>query len=74
MKIGTKELIEVMNRNPMNEGRGRLCGRLDVLEDFLTFIESSDKCYKKVNEIEDEIKMIKDALVSTKDEEQKDGE
>lgn len=44
MNITTKELIEVMNNNPMQEGRGRLSGRLDILEEWHKQEDCMDLC------------------------------
>ena len=41
MNITTDELIKVMKNNPMQEGRGRLCGRLDIIEEEMKFFDDS---------------------------------
>ena len=79
MDITTRELIEVMKKNPMNEGRGRLYGRLDVLRKWHNEHHSYKSCGRRSHidcenkrldkftcSIGREIKMIEDALKQEK--------
>ena len=43
MVISTEDLIKVMNRNPMHQGRGRLCGRLDIMNRILEIDDCCDE-------------------------------
>jgi len=75
MEISTENLIKVMNRNPMHEGRERLCGRLDILKEWHNEHHSCMSCGRRSHidcenmrldkftcSIGKKIKMIEDAL------------